>query len=187
MSKINYLAIILIFSLSQSSFGQMKKSYADEMVNLMISMKQYTLDIANQMPEDKFEYKPSESDELRTFAEHYKHVRNFMSVQLMFLNDIRPDLQTIVPKNTAYEKTVISKARVIKDLSKEFDHVIDFLKNTDDKEMTGTYYFFFEKEPATRTRRLIIQALRDHIYHHRAQTLIYLRENNIAPVAYQRY
>jgi uncharacterized damage-inducible protein DinB len=186
MKKI-ILLIVAILSINFSVNAQEEtKSIADEMVVLMTSMKNYTLALANQMPADKFEYKP-EANDVRTFAQHYKHIRNFMGFQLLLLNNKQIDLQSLIAKNKAYEKTLISKEKVIENLSTKFDEVITFYKTTSDKNLKETYQFMWEPNKPNRSRLLITMALRDHISHHRAQSIIYLRENGIKPSQYQRY
>ncbi|WP_299273536.1 DinB family protein [uncultured Psychroserpens sp.] len=176
------LTVITNFTvLGQSS------SIADDMATLLTSMKTYTLALAEQMPADKFEYKPSESDELRTFAEHYKHIKNFMGFQLLLLKNEKFDFSSLIANNKTYESTVVSKEKVISDLSNKFDEVIAFYKNTTDKSLSETYPFVWESNKPNRSRLLITMALRDHMSHHRAQSIVYLRENGIKPVQYQRY
>jgi len=180
------IAVIIYSNFSINAQGNSKK-ISDDMVVLMTSMKDYTLALVNQMPEDKFEYRPSESIEIRTFAEHYKHIRNFMGFQLLLLKNEKFDFSTLLANNKTYEKSVIKKEQIVMDLSNKFDEVIEYYRTTADRNLEKTYHFVWEPTKPHRSRLLISMALRDHMSHHRAQSIIYLRENGIKPVRYQRY
>jgi len=186
MKKIILLIVAILSTNISVNAQEETKSIADDMVILMTSMKDYTLALAKQMPSKKFEYKP-EANDVRTFAEHYKHMKNFMGFQLLLLNNKQFDLQSLITKNKTYEKTVISKENVIKDLSAKFDEVISFYKTTNNKSLSKTFQFIWEPNKPKRSHLLITMALRDHMSHHRAQSIIYLRENGIKPVQYKRY
>ena len=181
--------LLIVFALGFTLHAHSQKSdFASEMENLLKSMKAYTIALAEQMPSDKFEYRPSESDEIRTFSQHLKHMRNFMGFQLKILrNEDLSNIGEIIQNGRAYESEDQTKEQVVRDLSERFDEVIQFYRLTEDRSMSEKYVFFFEQNQPSRTRRLISMALRDHITHHRAQAIIYLRENGITPVQYQRY
>lgn len=185
--KKGILIIAAISMMSFSGFSQAKKSLSDEMATLMTHMKKYTLELAHQMNQDQYEYRPAESKETRTFAQHFKHIKNFMGFQLSLLKQEQVDFRKIIPKNKAYENSSLSKEQIISDLSDQFDEVINFFESTSDKNLERTYQFVWEDERPRRSRLLITMALRDHISHHRAQAIIYLRENGIKPAQYQRY
>ncbi len=182
MKKIKILSIALLISVS--AFCQ---APAKEMAELMKNMKEYTLEIANQMPEEKFDYKPDASEDVRSYAQIFKHTKNFAQFCMMMLNDEKPDLRANQQKNIAYENSSISKTQIIADLSAVFDESIKFFNSTTDSELSGKYEFYFQEGKPVRSKRMIAMLLRDHITHHRAQATIYLRENGIVPAAYQAF
>jgi uncharacterized damage-inducible protein DinB len=74
----------------------------------------------------------------------------------------------------------LTKEEIISYLKKAFDYVGETVKNINEEELNDTLKFGGE----TVNKERIFYLMRDHMTHHRAQLIIYLRMNNIEPPRY---
>ena len=134
--------------------------------------KNYTLKVAELMPEEKYNYKPS-SEEM-DFGKQLLHI----SENLCWLSSAY--LSTNKNILTEPDKNKTTKKEILTVVAKAYDFAINVLQNFDIKTCTDTVKFF----AGPMNKLQIINLLHDHQTHHRAQLLVYLRLNGIVPPAY---
>lgn len=133
--------------------------------------KSYLIAIAEAMPEDKYDFKPTERQ--MSFKEQLIHIKGNMDW-----------LSTTYFTNDNFEKgkkeIFPSKKEVILELTSSFDKVLEIIKNTPDKELKETVDFF----AGPKSKLQILNLLQDHVTHHRGQLIVYLNLNEIEPPSY---
>jgi hypothetical protein len=177
MKKIFCLLFLTVTISAISQPGKAKTAFGKDMVEIMQHQKLYTLQIAELMPEDKYNYKPAEG--VRTFAEQFKHISIIMNKQTnYFLEKIPIEVQSFVKDLTEYEMKSITKKQITDQLVKEFDDAIKRFETITENELDSWYALPFPGNPGA-TLRIWCMGLRDHITHQRGQAIIYLRMNGI--------
>ena len=73
-----------------------------------------------------------------------------------------------------------SKEEVLQVVEESLDYAATTLKNLDPKQLNESVKFF----AGPMTRRQIILLMNDHLTHHRAQAIVYLRLNGVLPPKY---
>ena len=76
-----------------------------------------------------------------------------------------------------------SKEEMIATINRTFDITIEFIQNFDIAKLEERLDYF----GSDRTKRQVLMLLADHITHHRAQMLVYMRLNAIKPPRYVLY
>lgn len=186
--SINYL-IFSVLAISLVAFIKIEKQ-PEEKFNVTFAKvlehaKEYTLEVANAMPEDKYTYKPSDS--VRTFGEQMAHIG--MSSQFIHNVFILGEEMKGDPAEMAkMEKKIgASKEETIKTLEKSFDGVISSLKSMDDEALKSKFVFFFAPNKPEFSKEDGFIFIRDHITHHRGQAIVYLRINDLVPPDYRAF
>ena len=133
--------------------------------------KNYLIEIAETMPEENYNFKPTERE--MSFSEQLLHIKQNMDW-----------LSTSYFTEKEYKKeekpTQISKAKIISELKKSFDTVLEIVKNTPDENLQETVEFF----AGTKSKLQILNLLQDHVTHHRGQLIVYLNLKKIKPPKY---
>ncbi len=174
--------ILLTFTLTaQSKFGM-------EMASILENMKTYTIAVAEAMPEDKYDYRPA--PEVRSFREQLNHIGRIMEFQTNFPlqgKEIDPQTWPEERKKIFGQKMASSKEEMKAFLENQFDQTIEAFKNLEEADLQKEFTFFFLPEKPKKKVPVIAMALRDHISHHRAQAIVYLRINGVEPPFYQLF
>jgi len=76
-----------------------------------------------------------------------------------------------------------SKKEMVSSIEKTFDETMKFVREFDVSQLEDQLDYF----DLTRTKRQVLMLLADHITHHRAQMLVYMRLNGIKPPRYVLY
>ena len=134
--------------------------------------KAYTLQVADLMPEEKYNYKPS-SEEME-FGKQLLHI----SENLCWLSSSY--LTTNKNPITEADGKLTTKQDITIVVTKAYDFAINTLQNLNTKTLADTVKFF----AGPMNKLQIIDLIQDHQTHHRAQLLVYLRLNGIKPPAY---
>jgi len=185
MKIILTMALMALTGLTSAQSDQ--HGFKNDMLEIMSNMKTYTVAIANQMPRDKYDFRPVNNDTVRTFAEQLKHVTVAMRLQ----TDNVLEGKIFDPRVTAqalaeYEHSTLSKAEIIRDLSEAFDKLNVKLSSMTESQFSEMYTLPFPgSEP--KSYRVLMMFVRDHISHHRAQAIVYLRMNGITPIFYRPF
>lgn len=133
--------------------------------------KNYLLAIAEAMPEDDYNFKPTERQ--MSFKEQLIHIKENMTW-------LSRSYFTETEFKREKTETSISKTETIDLLEKAFDSVIEIVENTNDEDLKTTVDFF----AGPKNKLQILNLLQDHVTHHRGQLIVYLNLNNIKPPSY---
>ncbi len=132
--------------------------------------KNYLVEMAEAMPEDKYDFKPTERQ--KTFREQLLHIKGNMDwlSTTYFAKD----------KKDAAKQTYATKAEVIKAIKEAFDNTAAIIKTATPEELKEVVEFF----AGPKTKLQILNLLQDHVTHHRGQVIVYLNLNDVKPPRY---
>lgn len=133
----------------------------------------YTLEVAEAMPAETYDFKPTEYS--MTFREQLTHVVQNLSFLSGMITGNREDFF----KHKRPEE--LTKQEVYTVLKAALGYVGKLIKETEDPVLREIIEFRGEKMP----KENIFYLMRDHVAHHRAQAILYLRMNEIEAPAYR--
>ena len=168
----NKLALLLLFTTTMT-FAQ-KDTAKEAFLEKWINSKEYLLELAEAMPEEHFNFKPTERE--MDFGSQLLHIRGNMEW-----------LGNTYFTNKAFDKASLSKdvpegkKAIIVALKASFEKVYSFIENTPDADLETTVDFF----AGPKSKLQILNLLQDHVTHHRGQLIVYLNLNEIKPPAYR--
>lgn len=166
---------LLLFCGSMPGLAQSDDLYRNELLQKWLNARSYTLALADSMPADRYEFRPV-ADEM-TFSEQIVHLTaNMVWLCSSYLTTAKPPL---MPKEIElYSHS--PKSKIVPILSQSMDYVAVALQDFDSKQLNEQVKFF----SGPMTKRQIIMLMNDHLTHHRAQAIVYLRLNSVAPPRY---
>ncbi len=135
--------------------------------------KVYTISYMNTMPPDKYSYKVIDS--LRSFAQQMLHLAA-VNVFLMSKAGMT-QAPTFGNSDIEHSPTAQSKDSVFYYVVTSYDYCIDVIRNTPVNKWGEVIDLFGVKE----SRFALILKSFEHQTHHRAQTTVYIRLQNIIP------
>jgi len=144
----------------------------DELVNDWKVSKQFTLEVAEKMPAEFYDFKPS--PEQMTFGRQMLHIAGANVFRVEQLTGIASH---IVPPEKADKATAIAK------LTESFDYVIRVLPKVTPEQLTKMYKVDWRDRPDVAGREMML-GMFVHTAHHRAQCEVYLRLKGIKPPDY---
>lgn len=163
--------IFFLFTLLFSFAGFSQNETIDAFLEKWENSKTYLLEVAKAMPEDKYNFKPTERE--MSFGEQLVHIKGNMDW-----------LSTSYFTNEEFDKkkdeNTYSKQEIISMLEKSFDNVSEIIKKTEPKSLNEKVDFF----AGPKTKLQILNLLQDHVTHHRGQLIVYLNLNEITPPKY---
>ena len=133
--------------------------------------KNYLLEIAEAMPEETYNFKPTERQ--MSFEEQLLHIRknmHWLSETYILNSDLKKSKQ----------KTPKTKTEIISELEIAFNSVSTIVKTISLDDLTTEVDFF----AGPKSKLQILNLLQDHVTHHRGQIIVYLNLNNIVPPKY---
>lgn len=168
MKKIR-LIVILISMVSSNLFAQ--NTVLSSFLIKWENSKNYLIEISEAMPEENFDYKPTERE--MSFKEQLVHIRSNMIWlgETYFTSDGYKKSEKINPT---------TKQEIIAELTIAFNTVDEIIKNVDENDLKTEVDFF----AGPKTKLQILNLLQDHVTHHRGQLIVYLNLNNIIPPKY---
>ncbi len=173
MEKYVILVLFLLLSICPKGTGQEDPFLRDFLVRWDQS-KAYLLAVAEAMSEAHYFQAPF--DEGKSFAEQLMHMAVVMDWHAFskFGGSEAPI------RWEDFQVTGKNKAQLIQETAREFDRAKELIKEFDPNKLdeTTSYAAF------SRTRRQFLLLLADHVTHHRAQLIVYLRLHHIAPPNY---
>jgi uncharacterized damage-inducible protein DinB len=133
--------------------------------------KNYLLDMAEMMPEEEYDFKPTERQ--RSFKDQLLHIKDNMEwlSSSYFTSELEKSQEKEIPN---------SKVETIALLKISFDAVSEIIKNTSEDSLDETVEFF----AGPKSKLQILNLLQDHVTHHRGQLIVYLNLKNIEPPKY---
>lgn len=131
----------------------------EQLLSTVEHSRNYTLQVANAMPEKEYHYKPAGAS--WDFGELLNHI----AYGIQWWQD-----NYITGKKTSWEppKAKNSKEEVVTYLTNTYDTLLKTIRQQPDNEQTGHG----------------VHATLDHITHHRGQAVIYLRTHGVEPPEY---
>lgn len=167
MKKIVLILALSTFSISLSQQLSAKSAFLEKWEN----SKNYTLAVAEAMPEAAYDYKPTERQ--MSFREQLVHIKGNMD----WLGTSYFSTEEFEREKTPLPET---KAETIVLLSAAFDTVIERVANTPEEDLKTIVEFF----SGPKSKIQILNLLQDHVTHHRGQLVVYLNLNNVEPPRY---
>ncbi len=133
--------------------------------------KNYLIELAETMPEEKYNYKPTERQ--MSFQEQLVHIRANMIwlSESHFTDAIHTKSKKIDPQ---------SKGELIDEISTAFDKVLKIIGNTSLNDLSNEVKF----GGGVKSKLQILNLLQDHVTHHRGQLIVYLNLNGLEPPRY---
>ncbi|WGK65146.1 DinB family protein [Croceiramulus getboli] len=174
--KSNLYLFVLAITLSSSSLSAQEDVFINEYLERLQKSKSYLILIAEMMPEEQYSFRAT--PESMSFEEHLMHICWAMDWHSQSLMGERParDWET----DTALKVDDKTKQQMIATVEETFDTTLFFIANFDTTRLEERLDYF----GADRTKRQILLLLADHVTHHRAQMLVYLRLNGLQPPRY---
>jgi uncharacterized damage-inducible protein DinB len=139
----------------------------DELLKKWKGNKRYTLKVLEAMPDDRFDFKPA--DQLKSFKSQASHISSWLRTWSRFVTD------TTLEKRPSKTKSDIQTS-----LSDLFDRLIDFLGQAEEHQLEAKLDTWFGKV----SKESILLTMDNHLSHHRAQMVMYLRMNDIKAPSY---
>ena len=173
-----WVSIIFFSSFSLHLYAQ-EGDFIKEYLERLENSRTYLILIAETMPEDKYGFKAT--PESMSFEENLMHIgwaMDWHSQSLMGGREAR-DWNT----DTELKVDNKSKEEMIAIINKTFDITIEFIRNFDINKLEDRLDYF----GLDRTKRQVLMLLADHITHHRAQMLVYMRLSGLQPPRYVLY
>lgn len=175
-------AVALIMLMASFTLVDKKEApaFKDEFRATWENMKNYTIQVAEAMPADKFSFKPTE--EIRDFAGQLRHI----SFSIYYMPGVFIEGKEL-PFDPNYNDNAAlvggSKAEIISLLKQRFDAIDKLVAGMSKKQLQETVILpFFDNKEVTKEELLVW--IKNHTGHHNSQSIIYLRMNGITPPAY---
>lgn len=154
-----------------AAYAQSADSLQVQLGRKWVNSKTYTMKLANLMPEDKYDFRPTPEE--MTFREQLLHIADNMTwLSSSYLFGEAPAKRTSTGK--------LSKADVLKIIGAAYDLGLKAHENVKGSQLDEQVKFF----AGPMTRRQILFLMHDHKTHHLGQLIVYLRLNGIKPPAY---
>lgn len=139
--------------------------------------KQFTIDVANAMPADLYDFKPNPEE--MTFGEQMVHIAASNVYRFNEITGIK------MPFPLDRDKPLPSdKQSALKMLDQSFDYVIAVLPQITPEQLKHTWHIASWKGRTDPDGRAMIMNMFVHTAHHRAQCEVYLRVKGITPPTY---
>ena len=167
MKKIVLYFILILSTITYAQQTTPKKAWLEKWEN----SKNYLVGIAEAMPEDYFDFKPTERQ--MTFKEQLIHIKGNMDwlSNTYFTEVAYKRAETEIPS---------SKAETIALLSEAFDNALKIIEKVPEASLADTVGFF----AGQKSKLQILTLLQDHVTHHRGQLIVYLNLKNVEPPKY---
>lgn len=139
--------------------------------------KQFTLDVAEAMPAEAYNFKPSQEE--MTFGEQMIHIAVSNVYRFQQITGIDAPFSVDLSKLPGADK-----ANVLKMLGQSFDYVINVLPKITSEQLQRAWHIPSWKGRNDPDGRAMIVNMFVHTAHHRAQCEVYLRAKGIKPPDY---
>jgi uncharacterized damage-inducible protein DinB len=134
--------------------------------------KDYMIEIAEAMPADRYDYRPTERE--MDFQAQLLHVcENMQWLGQTYLSKENPEM-------ASSKRDSLGKAEVITILNHSFDMLYEIIAKIESGELNEKVDFF----AGQKSKLQILNLLQDHVSHHRGQLVVYLNLNQVEPPRY---
>ena len=168
----NLNTLLLPFFLLTTFYASAQSGYLSDFEKKWENATQYTIEVAEAMPADKYDFKPTE--EQQTFKEQLLHILSnmiWLSSDYLGEEKFEKDL-----KSTDY-----TKEEILNLLKEGFAFAKNAVDQVEDAQLEEEVKFF----AGPMVKRQILTLMNDHVTHHRGQLDVYLRLNGIKPPRYR--
>ncbi|MFC4634419.1 DinB family protein [Dokdonia ponticola] len=176
MKHLFILSTLFLLSASTSSLIAQDHRFVEDFVERLENSKKYILLVAETMPEDSYSYKAT--PESLSFAENLLHIGYALDWHSQSLLGGRASREW--KTDTVFKVADKSKEDMIALIDQTFDQAMQLIKEFDTAQLNDELDYF----GLNRSKRQIFLLLADHITHHRAQMLVYMRLNGLVPPRY---
>lgn len=154
-------------------------SIADRQVKVWDVAIQQVMDIADAMPEDKYNYSPHDS--LMTFAEQLVHIgQSSVFITNAFLKDIpRPKVRQKISADS------MSKTEVMAYVKEQLEKARTNMSGMTNDQLTNEEVTSFIGNKMSRLEGMMLA--HDHLTNHKAKANLYLRMVNVTPPKWKYY
>jgi uncharacterized damage-inducible protein DinB len=166
-----FILVLLTFSNFYCVSAQ-TSTYLSEIITKWENARKYTLEIAELMPDSAYNFSPTKEE--MTFAQQIVHIQENMT----WLS--RKYLMNDDSKSDKLKADSVPKKEIISNLKTAFNNADNILKTLKPENLDEKVDFFAGRM----TKRQIINLMNDHLTHHNAQCLVYLRLKGISPPKY---
>ena len=147
-------------------------NFIEDMKAKWKNVSEYTVEFAEAMPENLYDYKPSKEE--MSFAEQLIHIcGNMIWLSGAYLSGKELDVDLSQPPS--------DKKSIVGIIQKCFEYTSETIANFDPKMLDDQVDFF----AGEMSKRRVFFLLSDHVTHHKGQLVVYLRLNNIKPPRYR--
>ena len=161
---------VMLFGFYQVANAQ--DNFLKEYILKWQNSAQYTIEVAEAMPEDKYDYKPNA--DVRSFREQVVHIMsNMVWLSESYLSPAKfgGDLK----------RKDLSKDEIVQLLRQATIFAENAVKGLDTKDLEEQVDFY----AGPMSKRQILVLMSDHMTHHRGQIIVYVRMNGIKPPRYR--
>jgi uncharacterized damage-inducible protein DinB len=155
-----------------------------ELANAFRTVRKNTIQIAQDIPEDKYDFKPSQ--ESRSVKQTLAHIATLTTFPMMLHGERIPiekiDFMEYMKKVAEEEAKLQTKAQIVAKLKDSGDEFAKMLDGLDDEKFLGEEITFRAgSTPPSRSRFDLLLAAKEHEMHHRGQLMIMQRMLGIVP------
>jgi uncharacterized damage-inducible protein DinB len=155
-----------------------------EMAASFRTVRKNTIQIANDIPEDKYEFRPA--PDTRRVAQLLMHIglatRFPLEIHTSRVTDFQTlNFQDLVQRIAAEEAKSRTKAEILTFLETEGDRFASFLEGTSDAFLAERVAMMPGADPAFRTRFDMLLSAKEHEMHHRGQLMLVERMVGVVP------
>ena len=139
-----------------------------------LEARDHCLDVAEAMPEDKYQYKPT--DVSKTFAEqmvHSAYTIPLLTKRYVLGMDVKPERP---------DASKMTKTEIIALLKKGFDFTTQVIYEIEQAKLDETCVMYHSGNTVSRAFALFY--VQDHMANHRAKSNLYVRMQGIKPPEY---
>ena len=176
-------AYALLATLFLASYAQAQATKLDSVLTMQEFVhdwqisKQFTLDVANAMPAEFYNFKPN-PDEM-TFGEQIVHIAAGNVFRFQQISGVKPSFAFDLGNLPSADKPTATKF-----LEQSFDYAISVLPQITPEQLKRTWRIPSWKGRNDPDSRAMILNMFVHTAHHRAQCEVYMRVKGIKPPDY---
>jgi uncharacterized damage-inducible protein DinB len=165
--------LITLFMLLFNMVDSRAQAYFDaEFLDVWLRTTKYTLEVADKMPDSLYNYGPSLKS--MTFKEQQLHIVGNISFLTNYITGKKQVFYQVNQLNDLY------KEGVLEILTASLQYVQQLIKENDKNSIAEMIVF----QGVKMSKENIFYLINNHLSHHRAQAILYLRMNQIDPPAY---
>jgi uncharacterized damage-inducible protein DinB len=155
-----------------------------ELANAFRTVRQNTIQIAQDIPEDRYDFKPSPDS--RSVKQTLAHIATLTTFPTMLHGERIPiekiDFMEYMKKVAEEEGRLQTKAQIVAKLTSAGDEFAKMLEGlTDDRFFAEEITFRAGATPPSRTRFDLLLAAKEHEMHHRGQLMVMQRMLGLVP------